>query len=534
MLQSGWTPIKQRWVGYAVSLASVAAVSVVIGIVSAWVRISNISMLDLIPVLVVAAAYGRGPAILAAVSAFLAFDWFFILPYHTFTVNDPSEWLALILLLVTGTVTAELAARQRVRANEAEQREHEVRLMYDVARLMHEPSLASTLQAVAERLWHELSLTAVAIEIDDGDATATATAGDTAALQSARNTLRKPTHLMRQGAPPTAVQTSGPVRWVKVMPPHLRSAPIVVGADRIQMAPIRIESKDVGSILVVRPAEAMAFGVAESRLLSAVAVQLGLSVERARLRREAMEAEILRRTDELKNALLNAVSHDLRTPLASIVASASSLRRQDIAWTAEDKQEFATAIEEEALRLNQIVGNLLDLSRVEGGTLRPEKGWYDLGELIDGVLDRLRPLLAQHRVTVDVPDDLPPVLLDYVEIDQVLSNLLENAAKYTPPGTEIALSARREGNLLAVEVADRGPGCPPEALPRLFDPFYRVDKRGPRPAGTGLGLAVAKGLVEAHGGRIWAENRADGGARFVFTVPVGAKQPAGVAQETAE
>ena len=251
-----------------------------------------------------------------------------------------------------------------------------------------------------------------------------------------------------------------------------------------------------------------------------MASQLSTAVERVRLRREATEAEILRRTDELKTALLNAVSHDLRTPLASIITSAGSLRHRDVRWSEEDRQQFAETIEEEALRLNQIVGNLLDLSRLEGGSLRPDKGWYDLRGLVDDVLGRLAPLTTKHRLVVKLPESLPPILLDAVEIDQVLSNLIENATKYTPAGSTILISAQPVAGEMQIEVADSGPGIPPSAIPRLFDPFYRVDTHGPRPKGTGLGLAVAKGLVEAHGGRIWAENRPGGGARFVFTLPL--------------
>jgi two-component system sensor histidine kinase KdpD len=166
------------------------------------------------------------------------------------------------------------------------------------------------------------------------------------------------------------------------------------------------------------------------------------------------------------------------------------------------------------------VGNLLDLSRIEAGSLRPEKGWYDLRSLIEEVAGRLRSVTAGHRVVLDLPEDLQPLNFDYVEIDQVLSNLIENAVKYTPRGSEIRVSVRCESGKVAVAVSDTGPGIPREALPRLFDAFYRAPSEGGGPKGSGLGLAVAKGIVEAHGGRIEAENRPEGGACFTFTLPL--------------
>jgi two-component system sensor histidine kinase KdpD len=280
----------------------------------------------------------------------------------------------------------------------------------------------------------------------------------------------------------------------------------------------------LGSLYLVH-SQFVHFSSRDDRLLATVSAQIALAIEQERLRREATETEVLRRTDELKTALLNAVSHDLRTPLAAIVASAGSLRQRDVVWSDEEIREFAEAIEDGALRLNRIVGNLLDLSRIEAGSLRPAKEWYSLSALVDDVLGRLRAATEGRPVVVDVPDDLPPVPLDYVEIDQVLSNLVENAAKYTLPSVEIRIAARRQGEMVEVEVADRGPGIPQDALPRLFEPFFRVDGSQPRPRGTGLGLAVARGLVEAHGGRIWAENRPGGGARFIFTLPLDGVTP---------
>ena len=283
------------------------------------------------------------------------------------------------------------------------------------------------------------------------------------------------------------------------MSPRVRKPGTIAGQYRLHKVPVNLAGRVAGSLVLVRQPGAPAFSTTDDRLLSAVANQLGLAIERVQLREEVTEAEIVRRTDELKTALLNAVSHDLRTPLSSIIASAGSLLQEDVSWTEEERRDFAHAIEEEAQRLNRLVGNLLNLSRIEAGSLRPDKGWYDFGALVDDVLGRLRPLTANHSLVVDISGDLPPVLLDYVEIDEVLSNLIENAAKYTPAGTEIRVAARQVNGELEVEVADRGPGIPPDALPRLLQPFYRISKAG-QPKGTGLGLAVAKGIVEAHTG----------------------------------
>ncbi|HYN63054.1 MAG TPA: ATP-binding protein, partial [Candidatus Limnocylindrales bacterium] len=258
-------------------------------------------------------------------------------------------------------------------------------------------------------------------------------------------------------------------------------------------------------------------GPAAVRLLEALSAQLWGAVERARLRDEANAAEVLRRADEAKSALLDAVSHDLRTPLASIVASAGSLLQRDVEWPEDERRSFSEAIEQEAQRLDRIVGNLLDLSRLQSGTLEPDRGWYEPSALIHDVAGRLRPVVAPHPLRLELPEELPPVHLDYSEVDQVLSNLIENAAKYSPPETEILVTAAVLDGSLLVSVADSGAGISDEAMPRLFEPFFRA--AGARRGGSGLGLAVARGLVEAHGGRIWAENRAQGGASFSFEIP---------------
>ncbi|HEX2922957.1 MAG TPA: ATP-binding protein, partial [Chloroflexota bacterium] len=372
-----------------------------------------------------------------------------------------------------------------------------------------------------ERLRQELQLKAVAIELDDGGRfVAREAVGDVGSLPSASTLSHASTELLSRGLAPTGGQRGAPGRWIRVVPPTAAAPGAQVSYEGLRLVPIMSLGRRVGTVLLKRDMDTPDFSQEDDRLLSAVAAQIGLAVERGRLRREATENEILRRTDELKTAMLNAVSHDLRTPLSSIIASAGSLLQTDLEWSEAERREFAEAIEHEARRLNQLVGNLLDLSRIQAGSLHLEKGWYDLGALVDDVLGRLRPLVAAHKVVVDIPEDLPPVPLSYVEIDQVISNLIENSAKYAPAGTEIGISARRYGDEVRVAVSNRGPQIPPEAMDRLFEPFYRVARGKGQPQGTGLGLAVAKGLVEAHGGQIRAENRQGGGVSFIFTLPL--------------
>jgi len=252
--------------------------------------------------------------------------------------------------------------------------------------------------------------------------------------------------------------------------------------------------------------------------------QAATMIEQAYLRQQSMQVEVLRRTDALRTALLSSVSHDLRTPLASIKAAASSLLQEDMQWDEDTRRSFANTIEREADRLNRLVENLLDMSRIEGGALKPEKEWYAISALVQDVVERLQPLLHGREIRTSLPPDLPPVQVDYLYIDQVLTNLLENAVRYTPPGSPIDISAEVKDGQVLVSVADRGPGIPPGQRERIFDKFYRVLTYQRDTRGSGLGLAVCRGLVEAHGGRIWVESRMGGGALFRFTLPLGSTE----------
>jgi two-component system sensor histidine kinase KdpD len=248
--------------------------------------------------------------------------------------------------------------------------------------------------------------------------------------------------------------------------------------------------------------------------------QAASMIEHARLRRESVRIEILQRTDALRASLVSSISHDLRTPLTSIKAAASSLLQDDVQWNDEARQSFAQAIEREADRLNRLVGNLLDMSRIEGGALQLEKEWYPLDEVLHDVLEHMQPLLKGRQISLDLPVELPPVEVDYLLLDQVLTNLIENALRYTPARSPITIAVSTTTTNMTISVADQGPGIPVSDLERIFDKFYRVQGRTSHTTGSGLGLAVCRGLVEAHGGHIWATNRSGGGAIFHFTLPL--------------
>jgi two-component system sensor histidine kinase KdpD len=258
-------------------------------------------------------------------------------------------------------------------------------------------------------------------------------------------------------------------------------------------------------------------------VLATFANQAALATERGQQEEERNRALALQETDRLRTALLNSVSHDLRTPLASIKASASSLLDREVRWSDAEREEFLTTINSEVDRLTRLVHNLLDMSRIEAGALDPRLVECSLAEVVGPVVRRARAA-SRQRIDVDVPEELPPVLVDPVRLDQVLTNLLDNARGYAA-GSPVQVVARQAGATLDLRVVDHGPGIPAPERERVFDQFYRLEDGGRRPEGTGMGLAICRGIVQAHGGGLRVETTPGGGASFVLTLPVSA-QPA--------
>jgi two-component system sensor histidine kinase KdpD len=503
----------REWRGYAIAAAAVAAASAVVTLLGP-LHLTNGSMLYLAAVLVVAIVAGRGPAIATAIGSFLTFNYLFTEPRFSLVISDPDVVVALLAFLLVAIVTSHLTAALRERADQASAREREARLLHDLAALLATRPLPAALEGIAERIHAELAVRAVSIELEAPRARP-ASAGDAALLGEARESSGAEDVL----GPARIHDTSAPGqvgRWRRVVRPHPPRTP--AGAVRVRRIPIPgADEKPAGAILLVLDRAHPDVREHATQLLATVAGQIGIAAQQDALRRTATEAEVLRRTDELRGQLLDAVSHDLRTPLASIIAAAGSLQQTDVAWTDADRRDFAAAIEQEAERLNRIVGNLLDLGRIRDGSLVPLREWHDPSVVLEDAVDRLRATFPDRRIELDLPDDIPAVNLDAVEIDQVLANLVENAANASAAPASIRVSARVDAAELIVAVEDSGPGLPPGPAMDLFEPFMRGNPSASR--GSGLGLAIAHGLVAAHGGRIWAENRSEGGARFSFALP---------------
>ena len=297
-----------------------------------------------------------------------------------------------------------------------------------------------------------------------------------------------------------------------------------LGAAEGLYLPLRAD-KEICGVLGICSKDANTFFEPEQlRLLEAFVSLASVTVTRVKLAEQAREAQTLAESERLRNALFNSLSHDLRTPLASIIGAASGLLENDEVFSEEARRDLLQSIQQGALRMNRFVHNLLDMAKLEGGLVRPNKEWCDMQDIIGVAISRLEESLGTRLVDIKVQNDLPLVKVDFILIEQVLVNLMDNALKYSEPGTEIAVEALPKGQEIEVTVADRGPEIPEEDIERIFDKFYRL--QSPRlVSGTGLGLAICKGFVEAHGGKIWAANQPGRGVEMKFTLPLEDQPP---------
>jgi two-component system sensor histidine kinase KdpD len=430
----------------------------------------------------------------------LAFDFFFVPPHLTLAVSDTQYLLTFVALLVVGLVISSLTARTREQAKMAERREAQTAELYALSRDL---AVVIDLDAIMQAILTHVSQTfscEVAVLLPDASREAVKPGALSPGFELNENELAVAAWAFQHGQLAGRGTDTLPAAGARYLP--LKTARGVVG------------------VLGVKPADPNShLSPDQRRLLDAFASQAALAIERAQLAEQAQQAEVLQAAEKLQTALLNSISHDLRTPLVSITGALSSLQEDDVELDEATRRSLVENAREEAERLNRLVGNLLDMTRIEAGALKVAREPCDVQDMIGAALEPLDDRLRSRTLTVDVPPDLPLVPMDFVLMAQVLVNLLDNALKYSPPGTPIDVLAHVDGLEARIQVADRGVGIPPEDLGRVFDKFYRVQRPG-QVTGTGLGLSICKGIVEAHGGRIWAHNREGGGTVTTVALPL--------------
>jgi two-component system sensor histidine kinase KdpD len=478
-----------------------------------YFALANLIMVYLVGIVIVAARCGRGPSILAAVLSVAAFDFFFVPPYMTFAVSDVEYVVTFVVMLLVGLVISTLTVRLRQQANIAQQREQRISALYTMSREFASNRSIEKVLHIAVRNISQTFDSQVVILLTNA-------VGQLQAWGNVAGWWGEGVGERSVFAPDAHEQ--GVAQWVYDHGQMAgQSTDTLAGAKALYM-PLTASRGTIG-VLGVRPAQPRRFLAPEQlHLLETFASQAALALERVELARVAHRAQLRAETEQMRSSLLSSVSHDLRTPLAAITGALSGLRDGDTQLDTATRADLVRMAYGEAERLNRLVGNLLDMTRLESRGVQAQREWQPLEEVIGAALTRLEDQLGEHPLTTALPPDLPLVPLDGVLIEQVLINLLENAIKYTPPGTPIAISASAAHDAVTIAVADRGPGIPPGDEQRIFEKFYRSTRNG---GGAGLGLAICKGMVEAHDGRIWAENRPGGGAIFSFSLPLDGAPP---------
>jgi two-component system sensor histidine kinase KdpD len=482
-----WRP---HWLrGYLYSCLVVVGVTLFGLVVRALLAPTNIALIYLLAVVLSATSWGLGPAIFSSILAVLVFDVLFVPPYATLAVHDPQYFLTFIIFLGVGILISELVSRLRAQVSASQQRERETAALYVLSQSMMSDTNAG-LDAALQQLNELLDGQALVLRTD------------------ASGTL--------QPYPPTPLSDAElqAAHWAfDHRQPAGRGTSAYPEAERLYL-PLFTAHTSLG-VLSVRPNHDLTL-TREQRLLETFAGQMTLALERARLSAQAEQTRQLEASERFRNALLSSLSHDLRTPLASILGSVTSLLDERAHLSAETRRDLLTTIQEEATRLNRYVANLLNMTRLESGTLKPQRDWHSVEEVVGSALAHAGT--NGHAVKLTLPSDLPLIPFDFVLIEQVLVNLLDNAYKFSPPGALIEISARLQDDYLQVSVADQGTKIPETELERIFDKFYRAPD-GQRTAGLGLGLSIAKGIVEAHGGTVFAKQRAGAGMEIGFRLP---------------
>jgi two-component system sensor histidine kinase KdpD len=491
-----WQP-HRPYLRYLWSVLLVAAATILGALLGRELSPTNLVMVYLLVVVISAVYLGRGPAILASILGVLAFDFFFIHPYFTLSVSDTEYLLTFAGLLIVGWVISYLTARAREQADAAQRREADTSTLYALSRdLAAADGMDAVLKAIRTHIEQAFGRDSVVYLADGGK------------LQ---------TNLLAEEVQPGETEIAV-AQWAFNNGESAGRGTNTLPGAEFRFMPLKTAQRTVG-VLGVKPKQTESMlSPDQRRLLEAFTSQSAQAIERVQLAEQARQIKLLQAAEKLQNALLNSISHDLRTPLVSITGALSALESDDT-LDISARQSLVVTAREEADRLNRLVGNLLDMTRLESGALQVKREPCDVQDLIGAALGQMEDRLVQRQIRVDVMPDIPLVDLDFVLIVHVLMNLLDNALKYSPDNSPLDIRAGLHFGEIQVAVMDRGVGIPPEDLSRVFDKFFRVQRPG-HVTGTGLGLAISKGIIEAHGGRIWASEREGGGTVITFALPL--------------
>jgi two-component system sensor histidine kinase KdpD len=485
-------------------LFSLVAVAIALGaaeLVNDWIGVENVDLVFLTAVVGVAVRFGRWPSLLASLVSALCYNFFFLPPIYTLTIEDPHNIAAFALFTLVAVIVSSVAARGRAQAVAAMERARTTESPYSFSRKL---AGAGTLDDV---LW--------------------ATAYQTALMLKVRVVLLLPeygTIAVKAGYPPEDILDDADIAAAKWAWENNRTAgrgsDTLPGAKRLFL-PMHTGRGAIGVMGIDSDKPGPLFTPDQRRLADALGDQGALAIERVRLVEDMDRVERVAETERLRSALLTSISHDLKTPLAAVLGSAGTLRDLGDKLSAGEKAELLGTIIDESERLNRFIANLLDMTKLEAGAITPNVAMHDLGEIVGSALRRASRILSRHEVELELAPDLPMLELDAVLFEQVLFNLLDNAAKYAPPETTIRILAFRSGDSVLLRVLDEGSGIPATDLEHIFDKFYRAQKTDQVRAGTGLGLAISRGFVEAMHGSIVAANRPDrSGAMFTIALPI--------------
>lgn len=488
--------------GFVWAAALVGVTTGIAHLARTYVAQPDVAMLYLLTVVLVATRVGRGPSIFAAALSVGAYNFFFVPPYFTLRVHDLRNLLTFAMMFAAGLLLSALTIRIRSQEQSAREREQRTAALYTLSRDLGAATDAPGLANVLTRHVSELLRCSAAVILPD-DAGNLSVASATPSM-------------------PRGVEKEGVSHWVME---HGR--PAGLGTGTLPGTPIACFPLGSGpavlGVLAIAPPDGKPLGTEERHTMLAFARQAAVALSRARLAEEVKTSALRARTEELRSSLLSTVSHDLRTPLATITGAATTLRDPTAALSEQQRADLLESICEEADRLERLVRNLLEMTRLEAGGIELKREWLPIEEVIGAALTRLENKLAGRKVTVELPPDLPLVSVDPLLMEQVFVNLLDNADKHTPPDAPIEILAREGDGDVTVEVLDRGPGLVPGTESKVFEKFFRGPSR--EAFGAGLGLAICKGVVEAHGGSIVAENREGGGAVFRLRLPFSGPPP---------